>query len=100
MPDSTFFSDKSYLRSTRKSKIQKVQIWSNSEGVPAMFQFHYVAEDGRWIEGILAYSLGELQELEDRVIEFKEGDYLSKLQGRFDAGLLTGLTLVSKFGKK
>jgi len=48
---------------TKKSKIEKVQVWTNSAGVPSIFQFHYIADDGKWIDGILAYSLGELQEL-------------------------------------
>ncbi len=34
------------------------------------------------------------------MISFKEGDYLYKIEGRFDNGYLMGLTLISKFGVK
>lgn len=43
--------------------------------------------------------MGDLQDLEDKIIDYKEGDYLSKITGRFNEGILTSLTLISKFGK-
>lgn len=49
---------------------------------------------------MIPYSLGELQDLEDKIIEYKEGDYLAKITGRFDQGFLTNITFISKFGKK
>jgi hypothetical protein len=33
-------------------------------------------------------------------MEFKEGDYLYKIEGIMEGGNLVSLTLVSKFGKK
>lgn len=49
---------------------------------------------------MIPFSLGELQEYDDKVVEYKEGDYLAKISGRFNEGFLTNLTLYSKFGKK
>lgn len=48
-----------------------MQVWTDSAGTPATLQFHYQGDEGKVYAGILAYSLGELQDLEDRVIEFK-----------------------------
>jgi hypothetical protein len=33
-------------------------------------------------------------------VEYKEGDYLAKITGKFNEGFLTSLTLISKFGRK
>ncbi len=41
LSDSTFFSDKMELRSSKKSKIIKIHIWSDSAGFPAVCQFFY-----------------------------------------------------------
>ena len=43
---------------------------------------------------------GDLQDLDDKVIEYTEGDYLYKIVGKFNEGIITSMTLYSKFGKK
>ena len=63
LPDSLFFSDKSELRHANKSKIVKVQVWSDSAEVPAAFQFHYHTDQGKTAAGLTPFPLGELQEL-------------------------------------
>ena len=84
LPDSTFFSDKNQLNKTSKSKIIKIQVWSDSAHSPVLCQFYYSLEDGRVINGIVPYTPSELESLETKVIEFKEGDYLSKLNGKIN----------------
>jgi hypothetical protein len=100
LPDSTFYSDKMELKNAKKHKIIMAHVWHDSAGAPCVVQFHYNTEENRQIDGLLPLPLGELQEMEDRVIEYKEGDYLAKIMGRFNEGILTSLTLLSKFGKK
>lgn len=78
----------------------KVHVWSDGAGWPALCQFFYHSDEGKVVAGIIPFALGELQGLEDRFIEYKEGDYLAKLQGKIHDGIITSLTFVSKFGKK
>ena len=63
LPDSTFFSDKSLLNKTNKSKIVKIQVWVDSAQSPVICQFHYALEDERIISGILPYTPSELEDL-------------------------------------
>ena len=100
MPDSTFFSDKNQLNKTSKSKIVKIQVWYDSAQSPVLCQFHYALEDGRIVSGIIPYTPSELESLETRVIEFKEGDYLAKMSGKINEGFVSSLTFTSKFGKQ
>lgn len=100
LPDSIFYSDKVELKTSKKSKIIMVHVWADSAGSPSLIQFSYQNEENKIIRGLIPYSLGELQDLEDKIIEYKEGDYLAKITGRFDQGFLTNITFISKFGKK
>lgn len=100
LPDSVFFSDKAELRTAKKSKIVKVHVWADAAGVPALCQFFYQSEESRIVAGIVPFALGDLQHFEDRFVEYKEGDYLAKIQGKISEGLVTSLTFLSKFGKK
>jgi hypothetical protein len=100
MPDSIFYSDKMELKMARKHKIIKAHVWMDSAGSPSVLQFFYLTEENREIAGLLPLAQGDLQDLDDKIIEYKEGDYLSKIMGRFNEGILTSLTLISKFGKK
>ena len=41
MPDSIFFSDKTILKDSKKTKIIQVNIWSDPEDNPCVVQFVY-----------------------------------------------------------
>ena len=100
LPDSIFYSDKMELRMAKKHKIVKVHVWMDSAGAPSLCQFHYQIEDNRQVDGLLPIPIGDLQDFDDKLIEYKDGDYLSKITGKFNEGIMTSLTLYSKFGNK
>lgn len=100
LPDSIFYSDKMELRTAKKHKIIMAQVWMDSAGSPSVCQFSYRTAENKEIKGLLPLPQGDLQDLEDRVIEYKDGDYLAKIVGKFNEGMITSLTLHSKFGKK
>jgi len=99
-PNSMFFSDRTNLRNEKKSKIIKINVWTNTEGIPCIIQFIYDGEKNKGIEGIQLYPTNVLSALELKPIEFKQGDYLAKLTGTFFSGCLESIVFYSKMGKR
>ncbi len=58
LPDSIFYSDKMELKQSKKSKITKVQVWTDSAGSPSLCQFTYQNQELRKITGLIPYSFG------------------------------------------
>lgn len=44
-PDSIFFSDKTILRDSKKTKIIKIHVWADHEDIPNVIQFIYQNEN-------------------------------------------------------
>ena len=99
LPDSIFFSDKTLLKQSKKSKIVQINIWHNTEEVPCRLQFNYQNENGDEIEGNQPVP-NAASSLQMVVFKMKEGDYLHKIKGHFLEGELVGIQLISKFGKQ
>ena len=52
MPESIFFSDKTLLKDSKKTKIIEVHLWLDTNHVINALQFFYENEKGKIIEGI------------------------------------------------
>lgn len=85
MPDSVFFSDKTVLAETKKSRIVEVSVWVDSDDIPNIIQFRYQDEKKKHIEGIQPIPYPS-SSLELNVFKLKEGDYLHKIKGTFFEG--------------
>lgn len=99
MPDSIFFSDKTVLSQTKKSRIVEVSVWVDNDDIPNIVQFRYQDEKKKHIEGIQPVPYPP-SSLELNVFKLKEGDYLHKIKGTFFEGQLLSLHLISKYGKQ
>ena len=83
----------------KKSKIDQINVWIDSYGIPNSIQFFYKDQNNFAYEG--TQPIENLpQSLTLKTFKMTEGDYLNSIEGEFLESELSSVTFKSKFGKE